>query len=181
MFDDQRSKKVVFLAHCILNQNAKLDCCAYFPGTVKTIVDFFQEKGVGIVQLPCPEVLFLGLQRGRDCAKDASIKDEDTRISGLMRNEETAGKCVELTKAVCHQIQEYRENSFQVMGVVGINGSPTCGVETNWRDGFEAPGKGVYMAALEGELRKKKSEVPFAGIKVYEMESAMTKIQRLLS
>lgn len=32
MFDDKRGKKLILVSHCILNQNAKLDECAHYPG-----------------------------------------------------------------------------------------------------------------------------------------------------
>ena len=31
-FKDARSKKVMFVAHCILNQNARINKCGYTPG-----------------------------------------------------------------------------------------------------------------------------------------------------
>ena len=33
MFTDARSKRVIFVAHCVLNQNAISDGTADFPGT----------------------------------------------------------------------------------------------------------------------------------------------------
>ena len=34
MFDDKRSKRVVLVAHCLLNQNARIDRYAFFPGAM---------------------------------------------------------------------------------------------------------------------------------------------------
>ena len=64
MFADGRSRKVVFLAHCLLNQNAISDGTAVYPAAFRELVQFFLEHQVGIVQLPCPELCCLGLDRG---------------------------------------------------------------------------------------------------------------------
>ena len=66
MFTDGRSRRVVFLAHCLLNQNAISDGTAVYPAAFRELVQFFLEHQVGIVQLPCPELCCLGLDRGRD-------------------------------------------------------------------------------------------------------------------
>ena len=54
MFTDGRSRRVVFLAHCLLNQNAISDGTAVYPAAFRELVQFFLEHQVGIVQLPCP-------------------------------------------------------------------------------------------------------------------------------
>ena len=55
MFNDGRSKKVVFVAHCFLNQNSISDGTAIYPAANKDVVDFFLNADIGIVQMPCPE------------------------------------------------------------------------------------------------------------------------------
>lgn len=52
MFDDGRSKKVVFIAHCLLNQNSISDGTAVYPGAFKEVVEFFLNADIGIVQMP---------------------------------------------------------------------------------------------------------------------------------
>ncbi len=38
MFEDGRSKKVIFIAHCILNQNSISDGTAVFPAAFKNVI-----------------------------------------------------------------------------------------------------------------------------------------------
>ena len=40
MFADGRSRKVVFLAHCLLNQNAISDGTAVYPAAFRELVQF---------------------------------------------------------------------------------------------------------------------------------------------
>jgi predicted secreted protein len=63
MFNDKRSKKIILVSHCILNQNTKLDECTHFPGPVWDVVKLLADRGYGIIQIPCPELLLLGLDR----------------------------------------------------------------------------------------------------------------------
>ena len=52
---DERSGRVVFLSHCLLNGNVRYLGGATRPGGVDEVVAPLQRGGVGIVQLPCPE------------------------------------------------------------------------------------------------------------------------------
>src|SRR5215207_7243130 len=52
---DARSGQVVFVSHCMLNQNVRYQGGATRPGAVDEVVARLQRAGVGIVQMPCPE------------------------------------------------------------------------------------------------------------------------------
>jgi predicted secreted protein len=56
-------RKVVFLANCLLNQNAKVAQFAFYPGVVYPIVDLLRSRGYEVEQLPCPETTFMGVNR----------------------------------------------------------------------------------------------------------------------
>jgi hypothetical protein len=75
---------VVLVAHCVLNQNAKLDACARYPGAIVEASEALFREGVGILQLPCPELLCLGLDRGTGPGTATSVEAEDTRIARRM-------------------------------------------------------------------------------------------------
>ena len=53
---DGRSKTVVFLAHCILNQNARDRGAADFPAMMEPIVEFLREHKVGMIKMGCREL-----------------------------------------------------------------------------------------------------------------------------
>lgn len=64
MYNDGRSRRVVCLAHCLLNQNAISDGTTVYPAAFREVVSLFLDADVGIFQLPCPELCCLGLDRG---------------------------------------------------------------------------------------------------------------------
>ena len=51
------------------------------------------------------------------------------------------------------------------MGVVGINRSPSCGVETTSRDGHEVEGQGVFIELIAEALRGRGQTIKMIGVK----------------
>ncbi len=154
---DGRSKKVVFLAHCAINQNARHENCADFPAQMDELADWLQAQQIGIVQLPCPEFMVLGLGRDRDEPPVDTIREALSVPEGRRR-------LARLTEPVIFMLQEYRWQGIQVLGILGKNGSPSCGVETTSKEGKFGPGEGVFFEVLRQELARRGIEVPIKGI-----------------
>ena len=152
MFTDGRSRKVVFVAHCLLNQNAISDQTAVYPAAFREVVDFFLERDVGIVQMPCPELCCLGLDRGDPAGGTREVTVENTRIRAAMAEPVPHEMLTRLADLVLLQIREYHKHGFQILGIVGANRSPNCGVDTTSADNQELPGRGLFMEELERRL-----------------------------
>jgi predicted secreted protein len=58
---DRRSRRIVAVIECVLNQNARDAGAASYPALNKAILTLCMRYDVGIVQIPCPEMRFLGL------------------------------------------------------------------------------------------------------------------------
>ena len=54
----ERSKKIILISHCLLNQNARPLGREKYSGVVKELLELFAESGVGVIQLPCPQLEF---------------------------------------------------------------------------------------------------------------------------
>jgi hypothetical protein len=50
MFNDKRSKRVLLVAHCVLNQNARLDRCAHYPGAIREVAVLLIERGPVLIE-----------------------------------------------------------------------------------------------------------------------------------
>ena len=133
-----------------------------------------------MVQMPCPELLHLGLDRRVEKGRSPSIEAEDTRIARCMAEEDSQSLCREIAASLAFQLAEYRKNGFEVAGLLGINGSPTCGVETTWFDGREQDGHGVLIRTIEAELEWKCPSVAMRGIKAYRPKEAADAVRELL-
>ena len=176
MFDDQRSKKVILVLHCLLNQNARIDGCGYFPGAMGEAAEAVVASGIGVVQMPCPELHCLGLDRSgrlRD-GKDIGIREALLEGDG-------ASACARLVALVMRDVDEYVRHGFRLIGVIGNDGSPACGVNiTSYLEG-EAPGPGAFMMKLREELSARGLDVPFVALRDHEWEERTARIKKLLA
>ncbi|MDD4311429.1 MAG: 2-thiouracil desulfurase family protein [Eubacteriales bacterium] len=180
MFSDQRSKRIVFVSHCILNQNSISDGTADYPGTNASVLKLLMESNVGIIQLPCPELLCLGLDRGDICGGERDVVVENTRIRHQLENERSRETLHRLVDQILFQIQEYIKNGFTIVGLVGINRSPSCGIETTSKNDQEVCGEGVFIEVLKNELARNGIQIDMVGIKALEPNEATLSIQRML-
>ena len=178
MFTDGRSKRVVFIAHCLLNQNAISDGTAVYPAAFQNIIKALLSADIGIVQLPCPELCCLGLDRGNIHGAEHPVVRENTRIRNEMMKPDIYGHLLDLVDGVMEQIAEYRKYGFEIVGIVGVNRSPSCGVDTTSDFDSEIEGKGLFMEALSNRLKGETPPIPMLGIK--GTDSITGRLQSLL-
>jgi hypothetical protein len=60
MLADRRGRRVIFLSHCLLNENVRYLGGASRSGPVDELVDAVQSAGCGFCQMLCPEQLAWG-------------------------------------------------------------------------------------------------------------------------
>jgi predicted secreted protein len=181
MFDDHRSKRVLLVAHCVLNQNAKIDRCAHYPGVIRETVEVLIESGVGLIQMPCPELCCLGLDRQVDRGASTTIETEDTRVAKRMVDDKCRARCQSLVDDLVYQVEEYRKNGFEMVGLLGINGSPTCGVETTWANDGAEQGPGIFIRLLNEVCCEKGGTLRQRGITAREPQKAVAAVRELIA
>ena len=134
--------------------------CATYPAAVKPVVDFCLEHDIGIVQMPCPELLVMGLGRDRD-------DPEQEYLCQALRMPLARKRIRKLAEQVVFQMKEYRFQGFTMLGVLGSNGSPSCGVErTAYPDPKKrfGPGEGVFIEELKALMKKEGLDLEFKGL-----------------
>jgi predicted secreted protein len=179
VFADARSKKLILIAHCVLNQNSLSDGTADYPASNKELVDLLLQSRVGIVQMPCPELHCLGLDRGNVHGSEQPVV-ENTRIRKSMNRRFVVRILKSLVRQIVYQIEQYRRYGFVVCGIVGIDRSPSCGVNTTSIRNREVRGEGVFIEALHKELKKRHIHIEMVGIKALDVKEAIVSIGRLL-
>lgn len=180
MFTDGRGKKIILVSHCILNQNSISDGTADFPGVLESILELIARSGAGIIQMPCPELLCLGLDRGDIRGGERAVIAENTRIRHDLEKPDSAVIIDHLTDQVIFQIEEYLHNGFTVLGIVGVDRSPSCGILTTSKNDQEVQGEGVFIGALKKKLKNKGIDLKLVGIKTSEMDKAYKSVQSLI-
>lgn len=145
---DIRSKKIVLVSHCILNQNSVVKPLARAKGAYRKIVEIIMNKDIGIHQLPCPEMIFLGMER-----ESMTREEYDTKEYHIL--------CESLSEQTIAIIKNYLKNDYKIVGIIGINHSPTCSLRCE---------KGVFMEELLKKIKELDLEIPITDISTNYVE-----------
>lgn len=179
MFSDVRSKKIVLVTHCFLNQNSISDGTADFPSSIYEVVEVLLKANVGILQMPCPEFLCLGLDRGNVHGCEQPVVVENTRIREALGSSSSARTLKAIVDQLVFQIEEYQKHGFSILGILGINRSPSCGIDTTSANNQEVKGEGVLMKLLHEELTRKNIHIQMIGIKGQDIGDAVERVKKL--
>lgn len=172
----KREKKIILVAHCILNVNAKVMGIAGEKGGSPFIGELLK-KGYGIIQLPCLEMIVYGSQRW-------GIVYEQNDFPGFRE------RCREALRPIVRQVEDYAQHGYEITAVIGVDGSPTCGVnetvtgrwggEFNRENDFtarletleESKGAGVFMEELKAMLDEGGIKTKFLAVSETDMACA---------
>ena len=129
---DQRSRRVVFVSHCILNENVRYLGGAARRGGVDEVVDGFRAAGMGVCQMPCPEQRAWGGVAKRHLVP---MYGSAGTLRYRLRHPltwfflcRTRWVYARLARQVVRDIADYVRSGCEIAGVVGIGASPSCGV-----------------------------------------------------
>ena len=185
---DARARRVAFVSHCVLNQNAKVAGIAQYPAAIRPVVDLLLEYDAGIYQMPCPEMLYLGAMRW------SQVRDQ---YDSPMFRRHVLG----LATQVLDQAEDYRRSGYQVLCFVMIDGSPVCGLRKTPRPARPgevlggmvrylpevavSDGPGVFGETLQAEAgRRGLGDIPFVSLPevpdIGRLEEALADIRRVL-
>jgi predicted secreted protein len=146
--------RVAFIAHCVLNQNAKVEGGAVRPGMWEPVLDLLREHEYVIRQMPCPELAFGGARRFW------GVREQfDTP---LYRRH-----CRRLARLVASVMQRHVSAGDDVV-LIGVDSSPTMGVDfspsaPSWAgkpdvsedDSTLVRGDGIFLEELKAECAER--------------------------
>ncbi|MBC7328281.1 DUF523 domain-containing protein [bacterium] len=158
----RRSKQLIVLHHCLLNQNARAKGLAKRSGAIEEIVEEALQKGWGIYQIPCPELRFLGADRQPLTKTDYNVP-EFRRI------------CREIALEVAGDLEEFAKAGYEILKIVGVEGSPSCGVNYTHikidEEEMLVRGEGILVEELKRALLDKGICARYYGIKISKERS----------
>jgi predicted secreted protein len=176
--------RVAFIAHCLLNQNAKVEGGAKRPAMWEPVIELLREHGYTIRQMPCPELAFGGARRFW------GVREQfDTP---LYRRH-----CRRLATLVAATMERHLNAGDDVV-LIGVDSSPTMGVDftpsaPHWRgkpdigedDSTLVRGDGIFLEELQAELAARQLPMPRAtGIRHwfadYDAEEERRRLEALL-
>lgn len=145
-------KKIVFVSHCLLNTASKV--VLYNQEEIdaeealrKKFMHLAVDNDIQLIQLPCPEFTLYGAKRW------GHVSDQFDNI--FFRKH-----CRKILTPIIEQLKEYLANEdwFEVLGFVGIDGSPSCGVDytckADWYGSFDCR-EGLAETLADCKLVKK--------------------------
>jgi predicted secreted protein len=143
--------KVAFVAHCMLNQNAKVVGGAMCRGVYAPLIEHLREHDWEIAQMPCPELTFTGMNRFW------AVREQLDTLAYRRH-------CRRIVSGVAGAISAHLARGDEVV-LVGLEGSPSMGVRLTssdasragrpeWPDGAPelTPGRGILIEELLAEL-----------------------------
>ena len=151
--------KGAFVAHCLLNQNSKVAGGAVCPGIYSPVVEELRRRGWQLMQMPCPEMTFTGLNRFW------AVREQYDTVAHRRH-------CRRIVEPLAAAIGAHVERGDEVV-LIGVEGSPSMGVRITssdparggrpeWADGAPelAPGQGIFFEELRGALAERGVEAP---------------------
>jgi len=177
---DKRSKKLVLVAHCILNQNSKVLGLAQHSSMIFELVNLLKEKNYGIVQMSCPELTFAGLLRWS--------QTQEQYDTPMFRQH-----CRKIAIQLVDQVIGYVKNGIKVSAIIGIEGSPSCGVTRTYM-GYKggniekarrsrkklAEKPGIFIEELVSELEKRGLSISLYGLDETRIKQSIKEIALIL-
>ena len=116
----------------------------------------------------------MGLDRGNIYGADSPAVVENTRIRSVMKADGVNIKLTKLADHVVQQIMEYKKYGFEIIGIIGANRSPNCGVETTSDNNTEIRGMGLFIEKISSLLLQEKNFYPHGGYKMYRQSARKT-------
>lgn len=124
----------MFVSHCLLNENVRYPGGATCPGAVPEVLERYLHDGIGLCQMPCPEQRAWGGVRKRHLLHlygRRPLRWRPVRLTMLaVGNAWTRRVYRRLARRVADDIADYLRSGFEVVEIVGVGGSPSCGVST---------------------------------------------------
>ena len=139
----KRSKRIALVTHCLLNQNARAKGVSKYASIHPRMLAFMKKNNIGLLQLPCPEIPFTGIDRA---PKDQEYFDRP--------------EFHKIIKQIAHDavslVKRYLAKGYQFYGLIGVSSSPSCGLEFIHCRGKKLRGQGLLIEELREQMVKAK-------------------------
>ena len=73
-----------------------------------------------------------------------------------------------------------KKYGFEILGIIGVNRSPSCGINTTSKANKEIRGYSVLMNELTAMLEREGIEIPVIGTKTSEIDESVKSVQALI-
>ncbi|NFO03742.1 hypothetical protein FDB23_06350 [Clostridium botulinum] len=113
----RKPRYFIIVSHCLLNPSTRVHVLGKRYEIAKIVCDYFLDRKISIIQLPCPEFTAMGYMRnpqGRQQYDNTFFRKH----------------CKKELQGYVDMICELKNNNNTPLCYIGIQGSPTCSI--NW-------------------------------------------------
>lgn len=152
---DVRSKRCVFVSHCILAQGVMAEgVVKKFPAMVKPVIQFCLDHDINIMQMPCPETLCASGGLGRSPHGKKWYEQRGLRETSR-----------EIAVGQAEYMRRLADGGFAILAVIGVELSPACAVNYLNRGPSLQRAEGIYVEELKDAMKVQGLEaIRFIGV-----------------
>jgi predicted secreted protein len=143
-------RKIILVPHCLMTKRF----AAQNSGDTEEVLKVLSDFKTGIVQMPCPHLVSL-MNEGN------TGKTEHPHCSGFIKKiKQNPGKqYAGIINPLLVQIEKYKQLNFEITGIIGIKGSPVCGIYNPTVKEY-----GSFIILLNKELRNRGKQLRMEAI-----------------
>lgn len=166
---DNRSKKFIFVPFCLIAQAYQAqDIVKYeWKSSIKPIMQLLIDNDINIVQMPCTEATF-----------NNSLIREPKGLSKY-NTDEFNRHCQKKAEQVIHEIKSIINSGYEVIGVLGIEQSPSCCVNYIYTNKGNEKRKGIFIEKIYEGI--KEYNIPIIGINRKYVRKALIEIEKIIN
>ena len=171
---DKRSRKFIFIPFCVLCQAFQAQGIVRydFSSVMTPIIEEIMRHDLNIIQMPCPESKLGGYKNGLQRLPQ-SIKKYDTL--------EFREICMNCASEVMEQIKAILENGYEIVGILGIENSPSCSIKLQYSNNGAYHQPGIFIEELKKQLEQDGIEIPLLGINRRGIEATLARLRKMFN
>lgn len=167
--EDNRSKNVVLTPFCLLAQafQAKGIVRYEWKSAIYPIVDLLLKNHINIIQMPCAEYHFKGLNR-------------EPMGYSKYNTPEFRKVCKKLVGETFEMIKNIIANNYNILAILGIEMSSSCAVNYQYSNKGMVHVKGVFIDELDKKLKENNIEIPMIGVNRKHIKKSYKQLEKIL-
>lgn len=168
--NDNRSKRFIFVPFCLMAQAYQAQGIVKYDwkGTIKPIMQVLIDNEINIIQMPCAESLY-----------NNSLIREPKGLSKY-NTFEFNEHCNLLAEKVYKEIKNIIDCGYEVIGILGIEHSPSCCINYIYTNNGMEKRKGLFMDKLYNKLENDNIIIPMIGINRKYVNKSVKELLRIM-
>lgn len=165
---DNRSDKFIFVPFCLMAQAYQAQGIVKYEwrSSIKPIMQLLIDNDINIIQMPCCEASF----NNSLIRTPMGISKYDT--------DSFNDHCDEVASKVALEIKNIIDSGYKVIGILGIEQSPSCCVNYIYTNKGMVKRKGLFMEKLYEKI--KKYDIPIIGINRKYVNKSINEIKKII-